>query len=882
MKPISNTIRRSLPTLGTWASALVFLLAMAVMAMAQGPTPPSQPTFSQAPPANTVIGNVATASYLDGANNPQIATSNTVTTIVQQVAGIHLISNHTRNAAPGVQVVFPHTLTNTGNGQDTYTLAITEAIANGFPTGSYKIYRDTDGTGVPNLNQEITNPNIPLAAGESFNFVIVVTVPGSAVSNDGTTLTVTATSTTTPAITAFNTDVLTVLANATTVNVTKSMTPTTTSAGTATEVEVTLTYTATGAGLAETVVIEDELPTGMTLVSDSTVWSIYTGGTIADNANLTNVPDGVRTNTLLVENTTAKFKATVGSIAPGETRTVKFKALVSASLASGTKLFNTAQYTYKPSTTAPPTSPTNTNTVEVNVDGTKSVTITPPTPPTTPPQVPLGGSHSFNNVVTNTGTTTDSYNIKLESSNYPDGTRFEFFHPDGSTPLLSTDTDEFPDTPPIAPGGTFTVVLKITLPNTLPSGYTIPTGGLVVSKVATSNSDPTIKSPPAVDGPIEIVRPSVDQTNTAAASQTGAVGVGPDDGVYKLSENTLPGGKATFVLFAENTGSRYDNYDISVVSSTLPAGWSVAFHQGATGTGTTPIVNTGNLNPGQSVGYRAVVSVPAGTPPGTHDITYRITSPITGATDTIVDRVVVAEVSTIVLTPNNTGQGYPGGTVSYSHTLTNTGNQEQTVTFDKNESLGGGWDTILYKVPAGATEYLPGQPGHELITITAGSKTQIVLPAGQSTGIIAVVSIPPGAAEGLSNGTQITATSVQGGTASATDTTTVFVSDLEIRKLQSVGNRNGPFSTSSAQADPGQEITYRLVVTNTGNGTATNVKLHDTVPAFTTLVTGSITKNPGTIAENYNTSTRALEFTVGTLGAGQTATVEFTVIIDAH
>jgi galactose mutarotase-like enzyme len=52
------------------------------------------------------------------------ATSNTVQTIVQQVGSFTLnMADDTRYVAPGGQVVYPHTLTNTGNGSDTITLS---------------------------------------------------------------------------------------------------------------------------------------------------------------------------------------------------------------------------------------------------------------------------------------------------------------------------------------------------------------------------------------------------------------------------------------------------------------------------------------------------------------------------------------------------------------------------------------------------------------------------------------------------------------------------------------------------------------------------------------------------------------------------------------
>src|SRR5580765_6423538 len=78
---------------------------------------------SAAPPAGTPIGNQASATYLDASSTSYTVTSNSVTTIVQQVASFTLTANGARTAAPGGQAVFPHGPTNTGNGTDAFSLA---------------------------------------------------------------------------------------------------------------------------------------------------------------------------------------------------------------------------------------------------------------------------------------------------------------------------------------------------------------------------------------------------------------------------------------------------------------------------------------------------------------------------------------------------------------------------------------------------------------------------------------------------------------------------------------------------------------------------------------------------------------------------------------
>ena len=95
MLPAGPTRRRvSLPLgLATAALAVLALAAPAGTALA-------------APPAGTTIGNQATATYQDAASNTYTVTSNPVTTVVQQVAGLTLAANGVRVAAPGGQAVF--------------------------------------------------------------------------------------------------------------------------------------------------------------------------------------------------------------------------------------------------------------------------------------------------------------------------------------------------------------------------------------------------------------------------------------------------------------------------------------------------------------------------------------------------------------------------------------------------------------------------------------------------------------------------------------------------------------------------------------------------------------------------------------------------------
>ena len=153
----------------------------------------SVPTPALATPAaGTAIGNQASASYTDASNTPRTVTSNVVTAIVQQVASLTLAQSASRTVAVGSQVSYPVTLTNTGNGADTFNLSFTQSGA--FAFSSVVFYADANGDGVADNATAIT-ATTALAAGDVFRFVAVGTVPGSAVSGNANSLVVSAVST---------------------------------------------------------------------------------------------------------------------------------------------------------------------------------------------------------------------------------------------------------------------------------------------------------------------------------------------------------------------------------------------------------------------------------------------------------------------------------------------------------------------------------------------------------------------------------------------------------------------------------------------------------------------------------------------------------------
>jgi len=395
------------------------------------------------PPAGTTIGNQASATYTDTSGLSHTVTSNVVQTTVQQVASLTLTQNGAQNATAGSVAYYPHTLTNTGNGSDTFNL--TTGNSGGFTMTAVQIYAD-NGSGQP-TGSPITSSGA-LAAGATFKFIVAATLPGTATAGQTNAITVTATSAFDATKTASNTDTTTVTNNAV-VSVTKAVSAASGAPGSG-PYTYTLTYTNTGNSTATSVALTDVIPTGMTYVAGSGRWSVTgstalsdTGGTIGTAPNTITSSYTAATNTLV---------ATLAQVTPGQSGTVTFQVNVAAGTATGT-LNNTATYSYNNG--AGTTVPGSSNTVPFQVKQVASVTLSGQTLPG--PAAP-GSTVSFTNTVNNTGNGSDTFNVTLAtgSSTFPAGTTFQLFKSDGVTPLTDTNGDGTLDTGPLAAGAATT------------------------------------------------------------------------------------------------------------------------------------------------------------------------------------------------------------------------------------------------------------------------------------------------------------------------------------------------------------------------------------------------------------------------------------------
>ncbi len=844
-------------------------------------------TSHAAPAAGTAIGNQASATYTDASSAVRTVTSNLVVAIVQQVASLTLTQTASRTVAVGSQVSFPLTLSNTGNGADTFALGFSQSGA--FAFTSVVFYADANGDGVADNTTPIT-ASTALAMGEVFRFVAVGTVPTTAASGNTNSLIVTATSTFNGGVSASVTDTTTVTSNAV-VNLTKTMSSGAGLPGSGPHT-VTLTYNNSGNTAATAVQLRDVLPAGMAYVAGSARWS-GTGSTVLTDASNSDA-QGTGTTIVYDFGVTAANQATavISNVAPGQSGTLTFQVTIASydtTTASGQLagvLNNTANVTYNDG--AATIGPVSSNTFAFTVSPVSAVTMTGQTVAS----AAQGSTVSFTNIVRNNGNATDSFDVTVGASAFPAGSSFQLYQADGVTPLLDTNGNGVPDTGPLASGATYNVVLRVTLP-------TGSVGGpYSVSKTATSRLDAS-KAAVVTDTLTVIVANSVDLTNNAAIGGAGVAGVGAGPEALPQTTNaTNPGTTTRFSLYVNNTSPVADTYDLaastnaSFASVVLPTGWTVVFRDAANAV----ITNTGVVNAGTARQVFADVNVPAGQaaiPAPGQSVFFRAMSPASGAVDRKLDAVVVNTVRNLQITPNNTAQVSAGSLIVYGHTLTNAGNVIEnggtSVIALALADTQSAFSSIVYRdannngvidpsdpvvnTPADLGPIAPGASVRLLVRVSAA--------AGAAAGIIDTTSLSV-ATSGAVNGSAAPAAT------GATDTTTVIAGNLMLLKEQALdancdGVADAAFSNAniSAGATPGACVRYRVTITNIGTSDALSVVVSDATPANTTYhaTVAAASTQGGTTAPAGGTA-GTVSAAVGRLAPGASAVLSFGVRIN--
>ena len=908
--------------------------------------------WSTGTPVGQVIQNQASATYVDVNNNGHTAQSNVATITVAQIYTAEIGEDRSINGAPGQSVNFPHTLRNTGNGTDTFTVDIAQdySTADNNDFNSISVYLDANNNGIADGGETLiatvgTSGTIDLTADQQVSLVVQASIPGDATSNQviGTTLTVTSTNCTVDDLTGSNgSDTLeetnenkvTVTSDAV-LNVNKSSTYNdngTTNDISDDTITYTVTLTNTGQGSAYNVELRDALDLSKFNITDTGDITIdSTNGNFGDTPSNPDEGTGadsiegfspIATNDVNNDGTTDDFgvRGHDDVLPPATTVSFTYTVPVKDTLAADTNIENSVQIIGDNNDDG--------NTTDSGEDITSNITndLVPQTYGVSADDTETGlslgvndggddddntGSNGdiqtvdtaasgelvlFDNIITNNGNGTDSFELSVATSGatqFPSGTIFTFYQAGGNNPLLDTNGDGNIDTGPLGSGNSITIVVKAQLP----AGAHDGTDGAPYEADLTAESAGDSTQTDTVQEKLDaITAPGVDLANGVADNDSG---VNNDE--YTVggttptqTETVVPGAIAEFTLSIQNDSGVADSFQFSAGSTwdgttlgALPADWTAVFYDSSNNVITTsPAIPAGHdydlsirvfvpSNPVLALadfisnidGVGGDETVDGnGDSDGDYPIFIRVQSVNTGASDIKLDAVDVTDTEDISLITNHTGQIQPGGSIGYDHTLRNDGNTDEEFLLTGSNSLSGsGWgNSVLVDTtnngipdkPFSALEtgddvyYLDAQGSSASQSFTAGGYIDLL--PGQQLPIRALVFAPSSAPDGTLDTMTLTATYNSGGAVETNvNQTTVILGQLRLVKTAAIdvgcdGTADEAFATdASTDAKPQECVIWRIVITNEGTADADQVIVTDTIPAYTDYVADSMESGAG-------------------------------------
>ncbi len=803
-----------------------------------------------ATPAGTIIRNQAVASYTNTDGNRVTVTSNLVETTIEAVAGTELTADQQLRVTAGTAVGFSHRLRNTGNQPDQYSLL---AINGGgsINLDSLFVFADENADGIADNNTPLNQTPL-IAAGDDYFVVVQGTVPVSVIDGDSALLTITATSEFDPAVSAQNTDEVTV-GTGPAISVLKNIDQ---SGGLSPggPFTVSLSYENSGDEDAGDVTLIDALPTGMSYVEGSARWSESSfvlsdadpndiqqanGSSIrfcAYHSSCTALPEASLDNDTSSVN---QISAIIDLVPAGTAGTVTFQVTIDDDLIAGF-LQNTAEFEYDIAITTVARQYSNTVAFEVLAsagvvaNGSTTSAVNGLNEPVSVTSAAQGGIVRFDNIIWNTGNATDTFNITVDgaASSFPTGTVWQLLRSGGGGALTDTNNDGIVDTGPIPPGEFSRVVLQLNLP----AGAAGNNNGVGfnLTKTARSISDASVVDS-VTDHLDEIVGNLVDLTNLAPAGAAGALGTGPGPEASPVTTVLAQSRNlAVFDLYIRHQGNVPDSYELSAASNVLgnelSDDWQVVF---INADNNTAITSTGVLASGESLHVRAQVQLPVTAPAGTRSIWFSVQSANTGASDRKHDAFTLASTPSLSLEPSLNAQLEPGGTVVYEHLLINNGNttiNDVVLTLLDSRS---DWSSVVYLDTNQDGALGPGDVPY--------SAPLNLLP-GESRDIFVKVFAPTTASTLQRNDTSLLAQwNANTETVQVQDRSTVNQSHVVIIKEQAVDigcdgqpDLGSVFGPGQIELAPGNNcVIYRLTAVNRGLEPSYNVKIHDYTPPYT-------------------------------------------------
>ncbi len=835
-------------------------------------------------PAGTEIRNQASASYVDSAGQPQTTTSNEVVTVVQPVYNFEIKPDGANEASPGqtksglsgAPVYFNYTVTNTGNTTDTITLTAVDGASDNFNFDSTAIYLDANCNGQVDSGESVVS-SVNLAADASACLVVEAVIPSGQGDGDYGNLNIEGTSQGDAAKTDTNNWARATVTSAAVISATKS-------ASVSGEVApgANLTYTIDGqntggsaAGAVTNVVnvdgtdktgllLSDPIPANTSYVLGSASGSAGAGTTTviyqtASGWTVTEPASGsdVTAVGLLIEGSGAFFPQ-------GAQFTLSFKVQVAAAAPAGSTIENVANVKFDANGNGDDGDPgesvdTNTTNNQVapaygvangpngdpDADGSGFVnsytdpngktwsysetTSDPNDAETITNDVYGGDTVYFKNTLQNTGNSSDSYDLSM--SGVPNGWTCQFMAADGSTPLANP-------VGPVAAGSTLDYVVKCAIPADATTQS--PTE---ITVTATSENDPSVSNS------VKDVVPAVQSGYGVDEAQHDNAGDGNANNDNPPAQSVDPGATALIPFDVNNSGHNPDTYDLT---TTLPSGFTGTIYPDANCDGVmddpapAPVTDTGLMGAGDTKCFILSVEVPAGqTPvdldgtPGTGDDNVTITATSTAnpsVSDTITTDLEVNLHADITFTPDRNGTVTSPGTIVYTHTLTNNGNADASVTFSESGSTHSNW---TYQISTDGGQNWSSISSAAAVTVTPGASQEVqirvIVPDGEPVGAIDTNQITANASYAV-NGLGAN------DSASVTDTTTVVGGDLRLEKsARTCADAACATVTSNdgSQAEPGEYIEYTVTATNIGTADLKKVVVSDPLPSYTNFISVS-------------------------------------------
>jgi len=380
------------------------------------------------------------------------------------------------------------------------------------------------------------------------------------------------------------------------------------------------------AGAKTGVRVSDALPVGMSLVPDSlSVTSASDDETpLRANREGRTVKMIGTSGAATVNGVPVNYEASARSVAvvfstskPGDQGFIEFDVNIAPGIPVDTVVQNTGFVQWL-DLTGEAGRPFVSNTVDFKITGAEAVTLTGMTLPSVDP----GSTAVFENVLVNRTGRTDTFDISLSGSTYPNGTVLKVYKSDGVTLLADTNGNGIADTGPVAAGATYRIVVKATIPVSAPEG-----GPYSVLKTAQSISNPLVRA--------------ADSDVVGAIAKLCRVVLEPNN-----TGRVAPGGSLTYSHVLTNVGNCTETITVpaNYLTGNGVQGWTVrAFLDNPVAGGQSIVgvldptdseLNTGitfTLAPGARVKFEVRVTAPVTAINGnTNTATMRINASATG------------------------------------------------------------------------------------------------------------------------------------------------------------------------------------------------------------------------------------------------------------